>query len=48
MAAALADTALLATPQRIPDRPVPPGHTPKTHLSVLMAEAPRLHKEGVV
>lgn len=48
MAAALADTALLATPQKIPGLPVLPGHTPKIHLVALMAGAPHLHKEGVL
>lgn len=47
-AAALADTALHVTPQRILGPPVLPGHTLKTNLSALMAEAPWLHKEGVV
>ncbi|KAK1901807.1 Protein bassoon, partial [Dissostichus eleginoides] len=47
-AAVPADTVLLATPQRIPGRPVLPGPTPKTHPSAPMAEALRLHKEGVV
>ncbi|TNN84318.1 Protein bassoon [Liparis tanakae] len=47
-AEALADTALLATPQRIPGRPVLPEHTLKTQLFALMAEAPRRHKEGMV
>lgn len=48
MVAALADTALPATPQRIPGPLDLPGHTPKTHLVVLMAEVPHLHQEGVV
>lgn len=48
MAAALADTALHGTPQRILGPHVHPGLTLKTNLPALMAEAPRLHKEGVV
>ncbi|KAF0034885.1 hypothetical protein F2P81_012643 [Scophthalmus maximus] len=46
--AALADTALLGTPQRILGPPDQPGHTPKTHRVALMAEALRLCKEGAV
>lgn len=47
MAAALADTALHVTPQRILGPPVLPGHTLKTNLPALMGEAARLFKEGV-
>lgn len=47
MAAALADTALHVTPQRILGPPVLPGHTLKTNLPALMGEAARLLKEGV-
>lgn len=47
-AAALADTALHVTPQRILGPPVLPGHTLKTNLPALMGEAAHLHKEGVV
>lgn len=47
-AAPLADTALPATPQKTPGPLGLPGHTPKTHLAVLMAGAPHLYKEGAV
>lgn len=46
--AALADTALPATPQKTPGPLELPGHTPRTRLAVLMAGPPHLHKEGVV
>ena len=47
-AAALADITLLATPRRTQGPPALLGHTPKTLLFALTAEALRLHKGGVV
>lgn len=47
MAAALVDTALPATPQRILGPHVLPGHISKTHLLVPMAKALPLHRGEV-